>query len=45
MLTDRDVNVEEVEGNRMLVFRIPKAAYDLKPVYLNGNPFGNTYRR
>ena len=45
MLTDRDVSVEEVEGNRMMVFRIPKAAYDLKPVYLNGNPFGNTYRR
>lgn len=45
MLTDHDVSVEEVEGNRMLVFRIPKAAYDLKPVYLNGNPFGNTYRR
>ena len=45
MLTDHDVSVEDVEGNRMLVFRIPKAAYDLKPVYLNGNPFGNTYRR
>lgn len=45
MLTDHDVSVEEVDGNRMLVFRVPKAAYDLKPVYLNGNPFGNTYRR
>ena len=45
MLTDHDVSVEEVEENRMLVFRIPKAAYDLKPIYLNGNPFGNTYRR
>ncbi len=45
MLTDHDVSVEEVEGNQVLVFRIPKAAYDLKPVYLNGNPFGNTYRR
>ena len=45
MLTDHDVSVEEVEGNRMLVFRVPKAAYNLKPVYLNGNPFGNTYRR
>ena len=45
MLTDHDVNVEEVDGNLMLVFRVPKAAYDLKPVYLNGNPFGNTYRR
>lgn len=45
MLAEHDVSVVEVEGNHMLVFRIPKATYDLKPVYLNGNPFGNTYRR
>ena len=45
MLAEHDVSVVEVEGNHLLVFRIPKAAYDLKPVYLNGNPFGNTYRR
>lgn len=45
MLTDQDVSVAEVEGGHVLIFRIPKAAYDLKPVYLNGNPFGNTYRR
>lgn len=45
MLTDRDVTVEEINSVRFLVFRIPKAAYDLKPVYLNGNPLKNTYRR
>ena len=45
MLANHDVSVENVEGNRVLVFRVPKAAYDLKPVYLNSNPFGNTYRR
>ena len=45
MLTDADVTVKEVDGNQLLVFQVPKAAYGLKPVYLNGNPFGNTYRR
>ncbi|MBQ6084522.1 MAG: putative DNA binding domain-containing protein [Bacteroidales bacterium] len=45
MLANHDVSVENVKGNRVLVFRVPKAAYDLKPVYLNSNPFGNTYRR
>ena len=45
MLTDNDLNVKDVEGGLVLVFCIPKAAYDLKPVYLKGNPFGNTYRR
>ena len=45
MLADQDLTVEEVDGCKFMVFRVPKAAYDLKPVYLNGNPFGNTWRR
>ena len=45
MLADHDLTVEEMDGCKFMVFRVPKAAYDLKPVYLNGNPFGNTWRR
>ena len=41
-------DVEEVQtdgGSYLLVFHIPRAAYNLRPVYLTLNPFGNTYRR
>ena len=43
---EEDVLVEEDSGAFYLVFKIPRAPFDIKPVYLNGNPFGgNTYRR
>ena len=42
---ERDVKVEEVEGAYFLICKIPRASYDLRPVYLNNTPFGNTYRR
>ncbi len=45
MLADHDLTIEELDGYKFMVFRVPKAAYDLKPVYLNGTPFGNTWRR
>ena len=45
MLTERDVIDALVDGNRVLIFRIPRATYDIRPVYLNKNPFGNTYKR
>ena len=45
MLTESDVKEIDVNGNSVLVFHIPRAAYDLRPVFLNKNPFGNTFRR
>ena len=43
---EEDVLTEEDNGAFYLVFKIPRAPFDIKPVYLNGNPFGgNTYRR
>ena len=45
MLTESDVKEIDVSGNSVLVFHIPRAAYDLRPVFLNKNPFGNTFRR
>ena len=45
MLTERDIIEEDVEGNSFLIFRIPRASYDIRPVYLTRNPFGNTYKR
>lgn len=40
-----DVRIESVDGSYILICKIPHASYDLRPVYLTTNPFGNTYRR
>ncbi|MGH8436051.1 MAG: ATP-binding protein, partial [Pseudomonas sp.] len=45
LLTDRDVMVREVAGKQILEIRIPAASRKQKPVFLNGQPLGNTYRR
>lgn len=45
MLTERDVTEMDMEDGKLLVFRIPRASYDIRPVYLTKNPFGNTYKR
>lgn len=45
MLTEKDVEVKDVGGEYVIVFRIPRASYDIRPVYLTRNPFGNTYKR
>ncbi|MBQ8867663.1 MAG: putative DNA binding domain-containing protein [Bacteroidaceae bacterium] len=45
MLIERDVTEMEVGNGKVLIFHIPRASYDLRPVYLTKNPFGNTYKR
>lgn len=46
MLVESDVQDFKTErGQYLLIFRIPRASYDLRPIYLHGNPFGNTYKR
>ena len=42
---ESDVRVEKVEDSYLLVCDIPRASYELRPVYIGSNPFGNTYRR
>ena len=42
---EKDVRIEEIDGSYILICEIPRAGYDLRPVYLTSNPFGNTYRR
>ena len=43
----RDADAQEVilDGQAVLILSIPQAGRKDKPVYLNGQPFGNTYRR
>ena len=44
LLSTRDVSIQTVNGNRIIVIDIPRADRSYKPVYVDGNPL-NTYRR
>lgn len=45
MPKESDVNIEKVGDSFILVCYVPRASYDIRPVYISSNPFGNTYRR
>lgn len=42
---EQDVEVKEMDGVYLLICHIPRAEYNMRPVYLTTNPMGNTYRR
>lgn len=45
LLEPNDVRRMEAQGKTLLEIRIPRAPRDKRPVYINGNPLGNTYLR
>lgn len=45
ILTDEDVRIETVNGNRIIVIRIPRAERIDKPVYVDGDANTGTYWR
>ena len=45
LLADSDVETVSIGDKTLLLVRIPAATRKQKPVYLNGQPLGNTYRR
>lgn len=45
LLGDTDVSEVRIDGKRILVVSIPAATRRQKPVFLHGQPLGNTYRR
>ncbi len=45
LLTNGDVSIEEVDGLRVVVIRVPRASHDARPVFLDGNPLAGTFRR
>ena len=46
LLEDKDAHVEEIIGKGwVLVCEVPRATYNRRPVFLNGRPYGNTYKR
>ena len=44
ILSRRDVRIETINGDRIIVINIPRADRCYKPVFVEGNPM-NTYRR
>lgn len=45
LLSDANVSVRQLEGKQLLLVQIPPATRKQRPVFLNGQPIGNTYRR
>lgn len=45
LLRDDDVEIYEEQGNIIMVIHVPKAARELKPIYINHDIFTGTYRR
>ena len=45
LLGDADVEEVRIEGKSILVVRIPAATRQQRPVFLNGQPLGHTWRR
>ena len=44
VLSSKDVFVQEVDGDHIVVIHVPRAERSYKPVYVDGNPL-STYRR
>ena len=44
LLSDKDVFIQKVNGDNIIVINVPRAERSYKPVYLDGNPL-NCYRR
>ena len=45
LLSDKNVESYEVNGDTILVIYVPRAKRDQKPVYINNDLFGGCYRR
>ena len=45
ILTDKDVQIVEVDGCCIVEIFVPRADRGVKPVYIDGNPLTGTYRR
>lgn len=45
LLTSNDVEVAEYKGNKLVIFHIPRANREQRPVYRTTSPLGNTFKR
>lgn len=45
LLTSNDVEIAEYKGNKLIIFHIPRANREQRPVYRTTSPLGNTFKR
>lgn len=45
ILSDKDVRIHDIDGKRIVAIEVPRAQRTDKPIYIDGNLFGGTYRR
>lgn len=45
LLHDEDVQTIAIEDKSVIAINVPRAEYNLRPVYINNNPMRGTYRR
>ena len=45
ILSDKDVTIENIDGQHIVAIRVPRAQRSDKPVYIDGNPLSGSYRR
>ncbi len=45
LLHDEDVQIVNVDGKDVVVVKVPRADYNLRPVYINNNMMRGTFRR
>jgi len=45
LLTEKNIETYNVNGDVIIVISVPKASREFKPIYINDNLFGGTFRR
>lgn len=45
LVTENDVMIGNWQNAPVLIIKVPRASYNMRPVYLTHNPFGHTYIR
>lgn len=45
ILKDEDVSIVEEGNKRLIVIKVPRADYKLRPIYVGENPYKGTYKR
>jgi len=45
ILTEQDVQIKVVEGDRIILINVPRAEAKNRPVYIYGDPLSGSYRR
>lgn len=45
ILSRRNISVQNIDGNKIIVIEVPRAGRFSRPVYIDGDPYSGSYRR